>query len=1136
MSNPQNKEMSVKQLRAALRKLFDEVRGRVNYRSIDRIERQIERGQRATLDNLMEELLPLRPQPVARPVRQLKMDEASIKRREKYAANVAKKKQEAANASWKYAPLVPTSFEPNLVQYHRIYPEGIVDRETIVRDWIGHGQPDTNIVMNQFDRRWINNTNLRISVLARIRIMLKKTSDPKDPDDRPHSYERYATFSKTYDGPIRDNGLVEGKPYNLVSFTIDGIESNVEDYDHVHGWCIDTLMFTVIPSIDAANIRMRDAAAPNLEGLDGWSWDTKTGHCVFDFIIHRYYTTARRKVQWCKSYESILEVLAPSGCCDCGNCDDCDLPQSIMRKHVAAKVRKMLFDNGLNVKDCKIIAEALSVPMIALDLSENVICSFEPNVRSRDNKTLCFIVSNAHMYPITDSDRIKALQTQNNGTARYQHSETKESDMDIVHLESDGFKSVVKRIMDSNTMPTKVCIRDGSIRSFDADNTRYKFISETDVNTFKAIHESIYKYWVDDDEYRGEGLSNMSLSIFNECFKKSAELNGNKAFAHHGALISEFNHHVFDSLQQAKGKIKTGYLKPFWDARAFDISKCYTSCLLEPEEDLYLFNFKCAWEDTESVHDNAFHFVYTPDQTLLCGDNVYSSSILRMAQSEGIYFQVIAVLKPFCTIPRKIMADAINLMKTPIGGTDVKLTKLLINTLIGSLGITHHSGVDCKVTTDQMEAFYFASKMQSPYVHQIGQFHLFGNIRTNEIIKDSGLGIYLQVKDFANMRLYRLAKYLESLGGEVVGYKTDCVVVTGLEGEVKCDNKAYGGFGECNVPKLRSPYRPKIGKFEAIDGAELHDITSSNNWADIKTVIDTHGGLCIAGKAGTGKSYVIKQLSSAYEAEGVKVHRLAYTHTAAINIDGQTIHSFFRICSEDARASHSGYSRDDVIIVDEFSMIPELLWKVLINVTCKIVVVGDPAQVPPVDGDFDWILHPDVRNLYSNQLVVLDQTFRYDESLSKAADVIEFESQHNLETKVNICYLNSTRMIVNKHWNEKLKTESAQFIANKWLYPGCPLIANCTTTNFVNNEQFIVKSIGNRIELENATTELTLKKSDLEKFDLAYCITTHKAQGATISEPFTIYDWNMMTPRLRYTAMTRAKSLRQLRKGDVNKL
>jgi ATP-dependent exoDNAse (exonuclease V) alpha subunit len=43
-------------------------------------------------------------------------------------------------------------------------------------------------------------------------------------------------------------------------------------------------------------------------------------------------------------------------------------------------------------------------------------------------------------------------------------------------------------------------------------------------------------------------------------------------------------------------------------------------------------------------------------------------------------------------------------------------------------------------------------------------------------------------------------------------------------------------------------------------------------------------------------------------------------------------------------------------------------------------------------------------------------------------------------------------------------------------------------------------------------------------FRLAYCITTHSAQGATYDFEYSIYDWELMNKRLKFVALSRATS------------
>ena len=83
--------------------------------------------------------------------------------------------------------------------------------------------------------------------------------------------------------------------------------------------------------------------------------------------------------------------------------------------------------------------------------------------------------------------------------------------------------------------------------------------------------------------------------------------------------------------------------------------------------------------------------------------------------------------------------------------------------------------------------------------------------------------------------------------------------------------------------------------------------------------------LFITGKAGTGKSTLLKYFKAN---TGKKIIVLAPTGVAAINVGGQTIHSFFRLPPKIIRKDTIKRLRDkslvenlDMVIIDEVSMV-----------------------------------------------------------------------------------------------------------------------------------------------------------------------------------------------------------------------
>lgn len=108
-----------------------------------------------------------------------------------------------------------------------------------------------------------------------------------------------------------------------------------------------------------------------------------------------------------------------------------------------------------------------------------------------------------------------------------------------------------------------------------------------------------------------------------------------------------------------------------------------------------------------------------------------------------------------------------------------------------------------------------------------------------------------------------------------------------------------------------------------------------------------------------------------------------------------------------------------------------------------------------------------------------------------------------------------------------------------YIYIGLPVIAMPNKRNekgilWANSEKYNVIDYDNEIIIlhterpnENGEKEtycVDMSIDDFKKnFYLNYCCTTHKTQGETLTENFTIYDWNKMNTKLKYTALSRAK-------------
>jgi ATP-dependent exoDNAse (exonuclease V) alpha subunit len=133
----------------------------------------------------------------------------------------------------------------------------------------------------------------------------------------------------------------------------------------------------------------------------------------------------------------------------------------------------------------------------------------------------------------------------------------------------------------------------------------------------------------------------------------------------------------------------------------------------------------------------------------------------------------------------------------------------------------------------------------------------------------------------------------------------------------------------------------------------------------IDHILNGEGHLFVTGRAGTGKSTLLTTVAEMLREESVVV---APTGLAAVNVGGQTIHSFFGlpprlIGPSDIRRSRNGklMRRIKYLIIDEVSMVrSDLMWGIDQSLRLnrgrarepfggvRLIMFGDLHQLPPV--------------------------------------------------------------------------------------------------------------------------------------------------------------------------------------------
>ncbi|MDR0664651.1 MAG: AAA family ATPase [Helicobacteraceae bacterium] len=138
----------------------------------------------------------------------------------------------------------------------------------------------------------------------------------------------------------------------------------------------------------------------------------------------------------------------------------------------------------------------------------------------------------------------------------------------------------------------------------------------------------------------------------------------------------------------------------------------------------------------------------------------------------------------------------------------------------------------------------------------------------------------------------------------------------------------------------------------------------------IDEIISQKDNLFITGGAGTGKSELLRELCATLRKRGSRVAALGSTGIAAVNIGGQTAHSFFgfglcgsieELAAFDKRSKArvgkilAAIGKLDLIMIDEISMISADLMDMIAyrlrqgGFGGRVILAGDFYQLPPVE-------------------------------------------------------------------------------------------------------------------------------------------------------------------------------------------
>lgn len=323
----------------------------------------------------------------------------------------------------------------------------------------------------------------------------------------------------------------------------------------------------------------------------------------------------------------------------------------------------------------------------------------------------------------------------------------------------------------------------------------------------------------------------------------------------------------------------------------------------------------------------------------------------------------------------------------------------------------------------------------------------------------------------------------------------------------------------------------------------------------------------ISGYAGCGKTTLARQIPDFLNL-GCEAIFLTPTGKAATALHkrAQTIHSYLYVVEEDKRTGKLIFYKKDydlltekLLIVDEISMVNEELLTDLRSTGIPIIGLGDPAQLPPVNGSNDILSEPDIflTKVYRNDggILELATDIRTGSPLKKEYDSVQFRRNsiirdfHLLsDDSIIICRYNKTRQTLNnmirkkiKQFSDAIEVGEKLMILNNNKMTGLMngSIVTVTKILYINKEYHFadieVVDDSNMRQVIRANlyivfdAENKLSRNFNERMhtvDYAYAITCHKSQGSEFKDVFVIIEGEQYDDfrNWLYTAVTRTRS------------
>jgi len=403
----------------------------------------------------------------------------------------------------------------------------------------------------------------------------------------------------------------------------------------------------------------------------------------------------------------------------------------------------------------------------------------------------------------------------------------------------------------------------------------------------------------------------------------------------------------------------------------FDLVRCRRTAMYYNQFEYPLFTVMDEPEFYKGIKKAGIYFVETTNYIPMRGNGWYSLPMIMYCLENKLIIEtdIKHVIYSSLSIPKNYYNKFIDYLDSVMSDK----SKLAVNSMIGCFKPkVRENWRSLLITTNPNIAYaHFLDKngcfIDTRHIGESTYYQVYDRFFTNR--EETEAPIYNQILEQEAIEVHKLKIILESKGGVILDVNTDCLscVFPTNESPFKLVNDTYidGYFDDDQQKKFKYRKEDKEGRLQ-VERMKMHQRTDQFYFHhkkfnvlpdsdDFKSLVDTilnsKKSFHIDGRAGCGKTTLIKMIQKELSSKAILYKTLAPTNKACRLINGETMHRFSaKATGKYIRETLKLYS---YIFIDEVSMMSEMFYKFFIVLKrmlphIKFIIAGDFAQLLPV--------------------------------------------------------------------------------------------------------------------------------------------------------------------------------------------